>query len=307
MSKPLRLSLCCISNVLAEQGHKFQMMTFSRFSALPKAEAIHTLSERILNNFRVTDRIIQHCHDSGIAGYRVSSDLTPVINHPEVNLALSDLPHWGEMVDALDSINKTIKRTGVRVSAHPSEYISLTSDKPEVFQNSMRDLISHAELFDLMGLPNNYESPLNIHCRQDGDPAIISQKFLSNFAKLPDNVKKRLVLEVNDNLNGTWSVSKLHKYFYEVAGIPVTYDSLHRVFCNDGASDEQDFHLAYSTWPTTPLFHYSEGVDGTRKHAEMPIGVPNNYDKEVYFDVELKGKDQAIFKIMGDARSATAA
>lgn len=296
--KPLRLSLCCISNVLAEQGHKFQMMTFSRFSSLPRLEAVRILSERILNNFRVTERIIQHCHDSGIAGYRISSDLTPVINHPEVNLSLFDLPHASEIADALEAISKTIKRTGVRVSAHPSEYISLTSDKPDVFQNSLRDLTSHAEIFDLMGLPNNYESPLNIHCRQDGDPVEISRKFLANFAKLPASVRSRLVLEVNDNLNGTWSVSKLYKYFYEVAGIPVTYDSLHRQFCNDGNNDEQDFNLAHSTWPTTPLFHYSEGVDGTRKHAEMPVGTPNDYGKDVFFDVELKGKDQAIFKLL---------
>lgn len=298
----MRLSLCCISSVLADQGHKFQMMTFSRFSALPKQEAIRILSERILNNFQVTNRIVQHCHDNGIAGYRLSSDLTPVINHPSVNLALSDLPNWLDIKEAIDATAQTIKRTGVRVSAHPSEYISLTSEKSEVFQNSMRDLISHAEIFDMLGLPNNYESPLNIHCRQDGDPAIISQKFLANFAKLPDNVKSRLVLEVNDNLNGTWSVSKLHKYFYETTGIPVTYDSLHRQFCNDGNNDEQDFNLAYSTWPTMPLFHYSEGVDGTRKHAEMPIGIPNSYGKDVCFDVELKGKDLAIFKIFKDSK-----
>lgn len=298
----MRLSLCCISSVLADQGHKFQMMTFSRFSALPKQEAIRILSERILNNFQVTNRIVQHCHDNGIAGYRLSSDLTPVINHPSVNLALSDLPNWLDIKEAIDATAQTIKRTGVRVSAHPSEYISLTSEKSEVFQNSMRDLISHAEIFDMLGLPNNYESPLNIHCRQDGDPAIISQKFLANFAKLPNNVKSRLVLEVNDNLNGTWSVSKLHKYFYETTGIPVTYDSLHRQFCNDGNNDEQDFNLAYSTWPTMPLFHYSEGVDGTRKHAEMPIGIPNSYGKDVCFDVELKGKDLAIFKIFKDSK-----
>lgn len=278
------------------------MMTFSRFSALPKQEAIRILSERILNNFQVTNRIVQHCHDNGIAGYRLSSDLTPVINHPSVNLALSDLPNWLDIKEAIDATAQTIKRTGVRVSAHPSEYISLTSEKSEVFQNSMRDLISHAEIFDMLGLPNNYESPLNIHCRQDGDPAIISQKFLANFAKLPNNVKSRLVLEVNDNLNGTWSVSKLHKYFYETTGIPVTYDSLHRQFCNDGNNDEQDFNLAYSTWPTMPLFHYSEGVDGTRKHAEMPIGIPNSYGKDVCFDVELKGKDLAIFKIFKDSK-----
>jgi UV DNA damage repair endonuclease len=60
---------------------------------------------------------------------------------------------------------------------------------------------------------------------------------------------------------------------------------------------EEAFNAAYDTWPTTPLFHYSEGIDGTRKHADMPTNTPVNYGKEVYWDVELKNKCQAIFEI----------
>ena len=294
----MKLSLCCISNVLAERGVKFQTMTYTRFASLPRVEALRILSERILNNFVVTNATIQHCADNGIAGYRFSSSLTPVIDHPNVNLKLCNLPNWPDLNVALDTIAATIKRTGVRISAHPSEFISLTSENPSVIANSTRDLSSHAELFDMIGLPNDYRSPLNIHCRQDGDPASISSRFLANYNNLPSNVRSRLVLEVNDNLAGTWSISKLHKYFFVAAGIPVTYDSLHRTFCHDSQRDSEDFALASSTWNTAPLFHYSEGVNLTRKHADMPNFIPNSYGKDVYFDVELKGKDLAIFKIL---------
>lgn len=298
----MNLALCCISNVLAERGLKFQTMTYTRFAALPRADALRILSERILNNFIVTNATIQHCADNGIAGYRLSSSLTPVIDHPDVNLALQDLPNWSDLSVALDTIAATIKRTGVRVSAHPSEFISLTSENPTVISNSIRDLTSHAQLFDLIGLPQNYLSPLNIHCRQDGDPAVISQRFLSNFNRLPQSVRSRLVLEVNDNVDGVWSIKNLFQHFFLTAGIPVTYDSLHRQFCNHGNDDLTDFNLAYSTWPVTPLFHYSEGIDGTRKHADMPQYTPNSYDKNVYFDVELKSKDLAIFKILNSLK-----
>ena len=240
----MNLALCCISNVLAEQGHKFQTMTLTRFLAQPREQAVRVLSERILNNFVVTNRIIQHCADTGIAGYRLSSSLTPVIDHPDINLRLQDLPNWTDLRVALDAIAATIKRTGIRVSAHPSEYITLTSTDDAAINNSIRDLTSHAELFDLLGLPLDYRSPLNIHCRQDGDPAVISARFLANFNRLPANVRSRLVLEVNDNVSGTWSVSNLHKYFFVPAGIPITYDSLHRQFCNHGNDDNADFHLA---------------------------------------------------------------
>jgi UV DNA damage endonuclease len=276
-------------------------MTYTRFAALPRIDALRILSQRILNNFVVTNATIQHCADTGISGYRLSSSLTPVLDHPEVNLTLRDLPNWSDLRDALNVISATIKRTGVRVSAHPSEFISLTSESSSVIANSIRDLTSHAELFDSLDLPNNYISPLNIHCRQDGDPAVISDRFLRNFNRLPHSVRSRLVLEVNDNFNGTWSVSNLHKYFFVPSGIPVTYDSLHRKFCNHGNDDAADFGLAYSTWPTIPLFHYSEGIDNTRKHAMMPLNSPNNYGKPVFFDVELKGKDHAIYHILNNA------
>ncbi len=294
----MRLGLCCISLRLQEEGYKFQTMTFSRFSALPRQQALEILSARILNNFLVTEKVIRYCKASGFSSYRLSSDLTPIINHPSVDIKLQDLPNAAGIFESLSSISKAINETGLKISAHPSEYISLTSPKEEVISNSTRDLASHADLFDLIGLPKSYEAPLNIHCRQDGDPEVISLSFLKNFDKLPDNVKNRLVLEVNDNREGVWSVKNLHKFYYQRANIPVTFDNLHHSFCHHGVPEREAFDLAYSTWNTTPVFHYSEGIDGTRKHADYALDTPPQYNDEVFWDVELKSKDLAILKML---------
>jgi UV DNA damage endonuclease len=273
-------------------------MTFSRFSSLPRIEGLNILSSRILNNFQVTEKIIYFCKANGINSYRLSSDLTPVLNHPSVNLNLSDLPNADLIFKALGNIKEAIQQTKLKVSAHPSEFISLTSENPAVVQNSIRDLSSHAELFDLIGLPESYEAPLNIHCRQDGVPEEISSRFLKNFDILPNNIKNRLVLEVNDNKEGTWTISNLCRFFNKTAGIPITFDNLHHSFCHGNLSEQEAFDLAYSTWKTTPVFHYSEGVNNTRKHAEFATSLPNEYNKQVFWDVELKGKDLAIFKML---------
>lgn len=293
----MNLSLCCISNILAEQGIKFRTMTYKSFSSKPREESLLKLSGIIQNNFKTTRDIIHHCKKSGIKGYRLSSDLTPVLNHPEVNLSLEELPEYKLIQYQINELKKAIKETGIKVSAHPSEYITLTSEDPKAIQNSITDLETHADIFDRLDLPQSYEAPLNIHVRKDGDPIDISNRFILNYNKLSSAVRKRLVLENNDNANGIWSVKNLHTYFYQTNGIPVTFDTLHHKILPDNLTEEEAFNLAYETWNTTPIFHYSEGKNNTRAHEHMAQFLPPTY-KEVYWDVELKNKDYAILEML---------
>ena len=293
----MKLSLCCISNILSEQGIKFRTMTYKSFASKPREESLQKLSEIIRNNIRVSRQTIQHCHSLGIRGYRLSSAITPLITHPDINLSLEELPDFSLIQYEINELKKTIRDTKIRVSAHPSEYITLTSDNPAAILNSISDLESHANLFDRLELPKNYRSPLNIHVRKDGDPNTLSQEFMKNFEKLSDSVKSRLVLENNDTGN-TWTVSNLKKYFYNSYGIPVTFDNLHHEILNHNQSYFDAFYEAKSTWNTTPIFHYSEGKNNTRAHADMPIESPISFNENIYWDVELKNKDYAILHIL---------
>ena len=272
-------------------------MTYKSFSSKPREESLLKLSGIIQNNFKTTRDIIHHCKKSGIKGYRLSSDLTPVLNHPDVNLSLEELPEYKIIQYQINELKKAIKETGIKVSAHPSEYITLTSEDPKAIQNSITDLETHADIFDRLDLPQSYEAPLNIHVRKDGDPIDISNRFILNYNKLSSAVRKRLVLENNDNANGVWSVKNLHTYFYQTNGIPVTFDTLHHKILPDNLTEEEAFNLAYETWNTTPIFHYSEGKNNTRAHEHMAQFLPPTY-KEVYWDVELKNKDYAILEML---------
>jgi UV DNA damage endonuclease len=281
--------------MLAEKDIKFRTMTYKSFSSKPKIESLEKLSDIVRNNFNTTEKIIRHCAAVGIKGYRISSDLVPIINHPEVMLNISDLPNYKLIQYEINKVGKAIKETGLRISAHPSEYISLTSDDSKVINNSINDLEQHAEIFDLLELENNTFNPLNIHCRKDGDPLEISDKFKKNFELLSDRVKNRLVLENNDNAKGVWSVRNLIKYF---PGYSITFDTLHHKMLSDGYSDEEAFNAAFDTWKFEPIFHYSEGKDNTRAHKDMAENLPPNYGKSVIWDVELKGKDYAILEML---------
>jgi UV DNA damage endonuclease len=272
-------------------------MTFKSFSSKDRSESLEKLSGIIINNFNTSEKIVRHCAASGIKGYRLSSDLCPVIKHPDVMLGLEDLPNYNEINDSIKDLSNAIKETGIRVSAHPSEYITLTSDDPIKVQHSIIDLELHAEIFERLELDRSYYNPLNIHIRKEGEPKDLSNTFMSNYNKLSDSVKKRLVLENNDTGN-TWTVDNLIKYFFEPHGIPITFDNLHHEMLNHDVSHKDAFYAALSTWPVSPIFHYSEGKNGTRAHSDMAENLPVHYDEDVLFDVELKNKDYAILDIL---------
>jgi len=114
----MKLGLCCISLNLQERDPplKFQKMTFKRFSSLPREEALEILGSRILNNMIVTNETIKYCSENNLC-YRMSSDLFPLITYDAAEVELTDLPNHDDIQDAFDSIENTIKETGVRISA----------------------------------------------------------------------------------------------------------------------------------------------------------------------------------------------
>ena len=294
----LQLSLCCISSILQAEGYKFRTMTYKSFSSKSRDESLEKLSDIIRNNFFVTEKIIRHCAANNISGYRISSKLCPVIKHPDVMLSLEELPNYNLIEKEINNVSLAIKETSIRVSAHPSEYITLTSEDDIKIKHSLVDLEFHGEIFDRLGLSRTHYNPLNIHVRKEGDPEELCNIFMKNFERLSDGIKSRLVLENNDTGN-TWDVATLKKYFYKDNNIPITFDNLHHKMLNKGVSEFDAFLDAYETWgDIIPVFHYSEGKDNGRAHKDMAEYLPENFGKNVLFDVELKSKDIAILDIL---------
>jgi UV DNA damage endonuclease len=273
-------------------------MTYKSFSSKSRDESLEKLSDIIRNNFFVTEKIIRHCAANNISGYRISSDLCPVIKHPDVMLSLEELPNYNLIEKEINNVSLAIKETSIRVSAHPSEYITLTSEDDVKIKHSLVDLEFHGEIFDRLGLSRTHYNPLNIHVRKEGDPEELCNIFMKNFERLSDGIKSRLVLENNDTGN-TWDVATLKKYFYKDNNIPITFDNLHHKMLNKGVSEFDAFLDAYETWgDIIPVFHYSEGKDNGRAHKDMAEYLPENFGKNVLFDVELKSKDIAILDIL---------
>jgi UV DNA damage endonuclease len=293
----MKPGLCCISLTLKEQGYSFQTMTYKRFSSLPREEALQILGDRILNNLVVTNKTIEFCHENNWV-YRVSSDLFPLITFDEANVSLEDLPNYDEIQDGFDDIERTIKHTNVRVSAHPSEYNSLASLSEKVVEKTITELNFYSSFFDRIGLSADHNSPMNFHVHNNnGSREEIAQRFYSNFKKLDINCQNRVVVENDDKLN-CWSVKELVEIFYPITRIPITFDYLHHKCHPDGLTEYEAINKCYDTWHNTPLFHYSESREGNnpRAHAEFALNKFDNYNLEFNIDFELKAKCLAIKK-----------
>jgi UV DNA damage endonuclease len=298
----MKLGLCCISLDLQDRDPplKFQTLTYKRFSSLPREEALEILGDRILNNMIVTNETIRYCHENDLC-YRLSSDLFPLITYDAAKVDLDDLPNIDDIQDAFDLIENTIKETGVRISAHPSEYNALASKNPAVVNKTIDELNFYSSFMDRIGCPANHNSPINFHIHnKDGSYDDIIARFIDGFSKLDENCRSRVCIE-NDDKSGCWSVKELIEHFHPKTNIPITFDYLHHKCHPSYDNEEIAIRACYETWKGfTPLFHYSESApgDNPRKHADYAVGSINTYGLEFSLDFEIKMKDYAIKKYM---------
>lgn len=294
--------LCCISLNLQELDKpvKFQTMTYKRFSSLNRDDAVKILGDRILNNMVATNIIIQYCADNNLC-YRLSSDLFPLITYDEANVRLEDLPNYDAIQNEFKNISQTISSTGVRVSAHPSEFNVLASTNPKAVDKTIKELNFYSSFFDRIGLEANYNNPMNLHIHnKNGTNSEIIDRFMQNFSRLDNNCRARLVIE-NDDKISCWSVKELTEIFYPATNIPITFDYLHHSCHPDGLTEEEAIRACYNTWcEYKPLFHYSESRPGNnpRAHADFAYNPINTYNLDFDLDFELKQKDKAIFQYM---------
>ena len=285
-------NLCCISNELKEQDHAFQTMTWKRFNELCSqhsvSHALNELGSRWLNNVKVTRLSILHCWQNRW-GYRVSSNLFPVLTHPEFGYDISDVPQYEAIMETFnDTAWENKNFWNVRLSTHPDQFNVLASDNQASVDKTILELNHHGWVMDQLGCERSYYNPINIHINcTKGDLADIAARFMSNLNKCEQSVTSRLVVENEDK--GCWTVDNLLKYL----NLPITYDNLHDK-CNP--SSKNTYLECAETWgDIKPLFHYSEShPDKTnpRSHADMPTQFPcsDEYD----WDIELKFKDAAI-------------
>lgn len=176
----------------------------------------------------------------------------------------------------------------------------------------MRDLEYHAELLSLLKMPpqQDRDAVMILHLGGVfGDKAATLDRFRENYARLPQGIKDRLVLE-NDDVS--WSVHELLPLCEEL-NIPMVLDFHHNNIIFDaeqireGTKDIMELYpRILATWQRksiTPKMHYSEPTPAAitgrqrRKHSPRVATLPP-CPPDMDLMIEAKDKEQAVFELM---------
>ncbi|KAI9732348.1 MAG: UV-damage endonuclease [Cirrosporium novae-zelandiae] len=260
-----------------------------------------------LANARDVVKMLKWNDKYGIKFMRLSSEMFPFASHEVYGYRLA--PFASEV---LAEAGKVAADFGHRLTTHPGQFTQLGSPRKEVIKNAIRDLEYHAEMLDLLKLPDqqNRDAVMILHMGGTfGDKQATLDRFRVNYKHLSQNIKDRLVLE-NDDMS--WSVHDLLPICEEL-NIPLVLDYHHNniVFdsekIREGTLDIMNYYdRIKATWTRkriTQKMHYSEPTPGAvtgqqrRKHSPRVATLPP-CPPDMDLMIEAKNKEQAVFELM---------
>lgn len=296
----LRFGLCCI---FTQEPIRFRAATAKGLSTLSRPRQIAKLSEICLSNAQNLLAAVQAVSRMGIGAFRVLSPIFPRFTHPEVGYGLEDLPDAPVIAAILAQVNDTRRKHDIRLSFHPDQFITLSSLRADVVDNSLRELEYQGLVAEMIGA-----EVINIHGGGAfGDKSAALERFRRGFDRLSERVGERLTLE-NDDV--TYTVKDLYPVACALS-IPLVYDVHHHRCLPDGLSVEEATSLAVESWGRVgrePYFHISSPIQGwdgknPRRHADYidVADFPQSWMKlTATIDVEAKAKELAVMKLMRD-------
>ena len=293
------LGYCCINMTLKKDKVTTNRGMIKRTFL---SEGIQRSSDLALENARDLIKIIKWNNENGFNLFRISSDIVPWASEFD----LKEMPDYERFSNLLKGAGTLAKQYGQRITSHPGPFNVLVSPNEKVVQNTFKDLTTHGEMFDLLGLERSHYNPINIHCNGVyGDKQSAMDRFCKNFEKLPDSVRTRLVVE-NDDKASMYSVKDL-MYLHERIGIPITFDYHHHKFNTGGLSEQEALELAMSTWgDIKPVVHYSESrileEDGVKPqaHSDYIYSEINTYGHSLDIEVEAKMKELTVLDYLSN-------
>ncbi len=285
-----RLGLVCISDCDAV---RFRNMTRKRYLQFEPPEREAMLARLYAENVRILGEGVAFCLERGLRLYRLTSRLFPFADEPEGVRVLEPL------LPALAAVGRRATAEGLRLVVHPDQFVVLSSDTPQVIENSIKILRMHGMILDALEQPRSAWATIILHGGK-GDRA---ERLVEVVRGLPENIRTRLALENDERAYSAAEILAVCR----AAGVPMVFDAHHHLIHERLDSYEDPSVAAFveaarETWPDPAwqLTHISNGRDGLldSAHSDLIAVMPSAYRSVPWIEVEAKRKEVAIERLM---------
>lgn len=259
------------------------------------------------SNLNALKEITLYNIKNNIHFYRLTSKLVPLATHDKVNFDYIE-----PLLQEYKEISKLINDNKIRIDTHPDQYAVLNSMDKKIVKNTFEILEYHYKILKALNIKNPIIL-LHIGSSACGKKASIT-RFINNFNKLPDYIKKCIAVENDDKVYNIVDTLELCKKL----NIPMVLDYHHYICNNDGEKIENYIEDIISTWKElNPKFHFSSPKSKLKKEFRSHhdyinsdefikfLNILKPYNKTFYIMLEAKGKDDALFRLVRELKYKT--
>lgn len=265
------------------------------------------LLEITKGNLEALNEIIKYNIKNNFHFYRLTSKLVPLATHNKVSF-----DYIAPLKDEYKKISKLINDNGIRVDTHPDQYAVLNSMDSKIVKNTVEILEYHYKIMDALGIKDKI---IIIHVGSSacGKKASIT-RFINNFNKLSDYIKKCIAVENDDKIYNIKDVLELcHKI-----KVPMVLDYHHFICNNEGENLKDYLNDIIETWNgRLAKMHFSSPKSKLKKEFRSHndyinsddfinfINLIKTQDKDIDIMLEAKAKDDAISRLVRQLKYKT--
>ena len=263
-----------------------------------KEEKLYEIIDKNLKNL---EQIIIYNIRNNIHFYRMSSAIIPLATHPKIEYKSLEI-----FKNKLEKIGELIKKNNMRVDIHLDQYCVLNSTNKDVVNSTINIIKFYKNMLNTMKL-DTYMI-MHIGSNAFGKQNSI-KRFINNFNKLDNDIKKKIILENDDK---TFNIKDV-LYICENLNIPMVLDYHHHKCNNDNLKLEDYIERIIKTWKNnTPKMHLSSSKNKKeyRSHHDyiniddfIEFGaILKKINKNIDIMIEAKEKDIALFKLIRELK-----
>lgn len=296
----IRLGYACLPVTINETAS--HTITYTNYKKLG-SKANDKLDSVIKSNFKALENILKYNIRNDITFFRMTSELIPLVNHPQVQYDFIN-----KYKENYKKIGDIIKNNNLRVDIHPSAYTVLNSINETVVSSTINILKFYQKMYECMGIKSKIV--LHVGSKEKGKKEGI-KRFINNFNKLDESLKKFIVIENDDKSFNVRNVLSL----CEKLNVPMVLDYHHHKLNRNNEKIEDYIERIFNTWDNTPKIHFSTPKDKKNKRSH------NDYiDSDDFIDfiekikftkrdfdvmIEAKKKDDALFRLIRELKYKT--